>query len=214
MRQVNGTSCNGSSIKLMSYHFLSDMINYDHGLDQYTPCICSWNVFLSLLNITTLNFSCSFLVSEWWCSRWKISIAMGWKVYLEQLITFLPLHLNSNSNIYMYWDIYIYIYMYIYIFWQHFFINTNFIKHNRHFLSTYFLLDQFIFPYCFYCIRRELIYVLSIVVCIPSTFCLTLGHHQGRIYYKSDVTFVFAYYYYVRASLLLKIIAFAFKWLL
>ena len=58
----------------------------------------------------------------------------------------------------------------------------------------------------------ELIYVLSIVVCIPSTFCPTLGHHQGRIYYKSDVTFVLAYYYYVRAPLPLKIMAFAFKW--
>ena len=39
-----------------------------------------------------------------------------------------------------------------------------------------------------------LIKVLSIVVCIPSTFCPTLGHHQGRIYYKSDVTFVLANY--------------------
>ena len=75
------------------------------------------------------------------------------------------------------------------MYWQHFFVNTNFIKHNRHFLSTYFLLDPFEFPYCFYRIRRELIYVLSIVVCILSTFFPTLGHHQGRIYYKSDVTF-------------------------
>ena len=57
-------------------------------------------------------------------------------------------------------------------------------------MSTYFLLDPFEFPYYFYRIRGELIYVLSIVVCIPSTFCPTLGHHQGRIYYKSDVTFV------------------------
>ena len=57
-----------------------------------------------------------------------------------------------------------------------------------------------------------LIYVLSIVVCIPSTFCPNLGHHQGRINYESDVTFVLAYYYDVRASLLLKIMAFAFKW--
>ena len=65
----------------------------------------------------------------------------------------------------------------------------------------------------FYRIRGVgLIYVLSIVVCIPSTFCPSLGHHQGRIYYKSDVTFVLAYYYYVRASLPLKIMAFAFKW--
>ena len=36
----------------------------------------------------------------------------------------------------------------------------------------------------------ELIYVLSIVVCIPSTFCHTLGYHQGKIYYKNDVTFI------------------------
>ena len=34
-------------------------------------------------------------------------------------------------------------------------------------------------PYYFYCILGELIYVLSIVACIPSTFCPTLGHHQG-----------------------------------
>ena len=70
-------------------------------------------------------------------------------------------------------------------------------KHNRHFMSTYFLLDPFEFPYYFYRILGELIYVLSIVVCIPSSFCPTLGHHQGRIYYKSDVTFVLAYYYCV-----------------
>ena len=63
------------------------------------------------------------------------------------------------------------------------------------------------FPYYFYRIRGELIYALSIVVCIPSTFCPTLGHHQGRIYYKRDVTFVLAYYYNVRASLPLKIMA-------
>ena len=61
-------------------------------------------------------------------------------------------------------------------------------------------LDPFEFPYYFYCIRGELIYVLSIVVCIPSTFCPTLGHHQGRIYYKSDVAFVLAYYYCVKVG--------------
>ena len=72
-------------------------------------------------------------------------------------------------------------------------------------MSKYFLLDPFEFPYYFYRIRGELIYVLSIVVYIPSTFCPTLGHQQGRIYYKSDVAFVLAYYYYVRASLPLKI---------
>ena len=97
----------------------------------------------------------------------------------------------------------IYTYTYIY---------ANFIEHNRQFLSTYFLLDLFVLPNCFHRIRQELIYILSIVIYIPYTFCPTLGHHQGRIYNKSDVTFVFAYYYYVRASLPFKCIAFAFKW--
>ena len=73
------------------------------------------------------------------------------------------------------------IYIYIY---------TNFVEHNRHFLSTYFLVDPFLLPYWFYNIRQELIDVFSIIVYIPSTFCPTLGHHQRRIYYKSDVTFV------------------------
>ena len=78
-------------------------------------------------------------------------------------------------------SLYIYIYIYIY---------TNFVEHNRHFLSKYFLVDPFILPYSFYSIRQELFDVFSIIVYFPSTFCLTLGHHQGRIYYKSDVTFV------------------------
>ena len=67
-------------------------------------------------------------------------------------------------------------------------------------MPTYFLLDPFEFPYYFYRIRGELMQVLSIVVCIPSTFCPTLGHHQGRIYDKSDITFVLANYYCVRTS--------------
>ena len=78
-------------------------------------------------------------------------------------------------------------------------------------MPTYSLLDPFEFPYYFYRIRGELIKVLSIIVCIPSTFCPTLGHHQGRICYKSDVTFVLANYYCVRTSLLLEIMALAFK---
>ena len=61
-----------------------------------------------------------------------------------------------------YWNkYYIYIYMcvcvsrciYIYIF-------ANFIKHNRHFMSKYFLLDPFEFPYYFYWIRGELILLI------------------------------------------------------
>ena len=42
--------------------------------------------------------------------------------------------------------IYIYIYMYVY-FGSIFFFNTNFVEYNRHFLSTYFLVDPFILPY-------------------------------------------------------------------
>ena len=52
--------------------------------------------------------------------------------------------------VYIYKYIYIYIYIFIFIFRQHFFVNANFIKHNRHFMSTYFLLDPFEFPYYFY----------------------------------------------------------------
>ena len=101
-------------------------------------------------------------------------------------------------------DIYIYIYIYMCV-CVCVCVCANFVEHNRHFLSTYFLLYPFVFPYCFYRIWRELIYVFFIY--IPSTFCPTLGHHQGRIYYKSDVTFVFAYYYYVKASLPLEYLA-------
>ena len=36
----------------------------------------------------------------------------------------------------------LYIYIYVCIFKQHFFVNANFIKHNRHFMSTYFLLAE------------------------------------------------------------------------
>ena len=69
----------------------------------------------------------------------------------------------------MYTQTVICIYIYIYIFRQHFFVNANFIEHNRHFMPTYSLLDPFEFPYYFYRIRGELIKVLSIIVCIPST---------------------------------------------
>ena len=34
-----------------------------------------------------------------------------------------------------------------YIYWQHFFINTYFIEHNRHFLSTHFFVNPFELPY-------------------------------------------------------------------
>ena len=50
-----------------------------------------------------------------------------------------PIHTHTHTHTHMY----IYIYIYICIFRQHFFVNANFIKHNRHFMPTYFLLDLF-----------------------------------------------------------------------
>ena len=41
-----------------------------------------------------------------------------------------------------------------------------------------------------YDIRRESVDKSSIISYLPSTFYPTLGHHLGRMYYKSDVTFV------------------------
>ena len=77
------------------------------------------------------------------------------------------------------------------IFWQNFFVNNDCFEHKRYFLSTYFLLYPFVLL---------LLYSsgidLSIVICIPSSFCPTLGYHQRWNYYKSDVTFIFAYYFY------------------
>ena len=61
-------------------------------------------------------------------------------------------HLKKNSGN-LFNDPGIYIYIYICIFRQHFFVNANVIKHNRHFMPTYFLLDPFEFPYYFYRIR-------------------------------------------------------------
>ena len=51
-------------------------------------------------------------------------------------------------------NIYIYIYVCVCVCVC---VCANFIKHNRHFMLTYFLLDPFEFPYYFYRIRGELI---------------------------------------------------------
>ena len=48
---------------------------------------------------------------------------------------------------------------------------------------------SFEFPYRSNDIRRELVDKSSIISYFPSTFCPTFDHHQGRMYYKSDVTF-------------------------
>ena len=55
---------------------------------------------------------------------------------------YIHMHISIENT-----HIYIYIYIYIY---------TNFIQHNKHFMSTYFRLDPFEFPYYFYRIRGGL----------------------------------------------------------
>ena len=100
---------------------------------------------------------------------------------------------DRTKQICLWMTIYIYIYIYIYV---------NFVKHNRHFLSILSL----------YNIRWELIDVFCIIVHIPSTFRPTLGHHQGKVYYKSVVTVVCTLLFVRRrASGLLQCAAFAFK---
>ena len=78
----------------------------------------------------------------------------------------------SISNI-----IYIYIYIYIWL---------NMID----IFSTYFFDNPLELPYWSYDIRLELVDKSSIISFFPSTFRTTLGHYQGRMYYKSDATFV------------------------
>ena len=145
-----------------------------------------------------------FLVSYIQNTRWVGVVSSCTRVLMCVCMCACVCVLDLHMIIYLWVILHIYIYIYIYIIYIYIYTYI-YIKHNRHFMSTYFLLDPFEFPYYFYCILGELIYVLSIVACIPSTFCPTLGHHQGRIYYKSDVTFVLAYYNCVRASLPLKV---------
>ena len=42
--------------------------------------------------------------------------------------------------------------------------------------------------------------ISSIIVYFPSTFCTTLGHHQGKMYYKSDI-YIYIYTCMLRAIL-------------
>ena len=101
--------------------------------------------------------------------------------------------LDLNDSVEFFQKVYIYIYMYIYMysyFWRHFFIDTYLIDHTRHFCLHIFFISPFELPYWSYDIRRELVDKSSIISYFSSTFCPTSGHHQGRMYYKRDVTFV------------------------
>ena len=102
---------------------------------------------------------------------------------------YLFIHAHTHTHTHTY--IYVCVYIYTYIYWQHFFIDTYLIEHNRNFLSTYFFVNPFELPYWSYDIWLELVNRPSIISYFSSTFCPTLDHHhQGRMYYKSDATFV------------------------
>ena len=98
-------------------------------------------------------------------------------------------HISTYSNK---WDEKIYtkfVYIYIYIgsISSLIHISLNIIDI---FLSTHFFVNPFELPYWSYDIWLELDDKSSIISYFPSTFCTALGHHQRRMYYKSDVTFV------------------------
>ena len=76
----------------------------------------------------------------------KLYISIHIMYILTLKHTHTHIHTHTHTHIY----IYIYVCVCVCIFRQHFFVNANFIKHNRHFMPTYFLLDPFEFPYYFY----------------------------------------------------------------
>ena len=87
-----------------------------------------------------------------WLCVYGIQILHTLYIYI-----YIYIYTHTQSRFYTHTHTHIYVYIYICIFRQHFFVNANFIKHNRHFMPTYFLLDPFEFPYYFYRIRGELI---------------------------------------------------------
>ena len=84
------------------------------------------------------------------------------------------------------------IYIYIYIYWQHFFINTNFVKHNRHFLSTYFLVDLFVYMYINIYIKVKLVTVVEGVLRDSFSIFTTpkcrggATHFRGLLFFTLD----------------------------
>ena len=87
-------------------------------------------------------------------------------------------HTYTHARAHTHTRIYIYIYIYIWL---------NIIDV---FCLLIFFVNPFKLPYWSYYIRLELVDKSSMISYFPSTFCPTLSHHQGRMYYKSDATFV------------------------
>ena len=113
-------------------------------LEKFTDI--SHSVFISV-TISIKNFFFHSKKSLWWiwwnCMDETCHHTNKLMIFTNSISFSRLFHKHSQTLIY----IYIYIY----------FFNANFIKHNRHFMSTYSLLDPFEFPYYFYRIRGELI---------------------------------------------------------
>ena len=98
----------------------------------------------------------------------SLSLSLYIYIYIYS-ISYLSNYLSSILYLYIYIYIHMYIVFHIYLsiylsmysclkFESVYCIqDANFIKHNRHFMPTYSLLDPFEFPYYFYSIRGELI---------------------------------------------------------
>ena len=87
-------------------------------------------------------------------------------------------HTHTHKYVYalcLYTHIFIcikgYVFVYIYIYWQHFFIDTYLIEHDRLFLSTCSFVNPLRLPYLSYDIRRELVDKPFIISYFPSIFC-------------------------------------------
>ena len=85
--------------------------------------------------------------------------------------------------------IYIYIYIYIYIIWLN--IIDIFCLHIFLLTLSNWRIDLMIFGKN---------WLISMISYFQSTFFPTLGHHQGRIYYKSDVRLYFKVLLYLWAA--------------
>ena len=72
------------------------------------------------------------------------------------------------------------------------------IEHYKHFFYLLFI-NPFELPYRSYDIRQKLVDKPSMISYFPSTSCSTLGHHQGRMYYKIEYL-LHVHYYFIRMS--------------
>ena len=99
-------------------------------------------------------------------------------------------HTHIHTHIYIYIYIYVCGWLYIYIYIRSISSLLNISLNIIDIFVYIFFINLFELPYWSYGIRLELVDTSSIISNCPSTFCPTLGHHQRRMYYKSDVTFV------------------------